>query len=264
MPSVFDQESEIDTGTLFGIIAAFGLIAIAIFLGSGASVFFDLNSAFIVLGGTLGATLINFPLDELLRVPNLVRTAFFPDSRSGQYRISRLIELSEKARSEGVAALQTDYTRESDPFFRKALGLAADGLTGADIRRILEFEITFLVDRHRRGAQLFATMGAVAPAMGLLGTVIGLIQMLKGLNESDSIGPAMAVALVTTFYGSVLANLLFLPLAGKLRARSEEERRLRQMTVEGVVNIAEKMNPRINEECLLSFLPPDLRRSKYG
>ncbi len=257
------DRGEPDRGTLLGIFTAFGLLALAIFLGKGAGVFLDFQSLLIVLGGTFGATLINFPLEDLLRAGGLVRTAFFPNRHSGEYRLRRILELSERVRQEGPMSLQVEIAREPDPFFRKAMELVADALPPDDIRRILEIELTFLVDRHRRGAQLFSTMGNIAPAMGLLGTIIGLIQMLKSLDDPASIGPSMAIALVTAFYGSVLANLLFLPIAGKLRNRSEEESLIREMTIEGMVNIARAMNPRILEESLQSFLPPESRVYRY-
>jgi len=264
----FSRESfsdELDRGTIIGVVAAFGLLTVAIALGRGASVFIDLQSLLIVLGGTFGATLINFPLEDLIRSGALVRRAFFPNKKSAEYRLQRLLELAERVRQEGgPVALQGELSREGDPFFRKAVELVADAIPADDIRRILDIEVNFLVDRHRRGAQLFTTMGNIAPAMGLLGTIIGLIQMLKNLDDPSSVGPGMAVALVTTFYGSVLANLVFLPLAGKLRTRSEEETLIRQMTVEGLVNIAKGMNPRILEECLHSFLPPEMRAARYA
>lgn len=255
---------ELDRGTIIGIVAAFGLLGIAIALGQGASIFVDFKSLIIVLGGTFGATLINFPLEDLIKAGPLVRTTFFPDLHSGEGRLHRLLELSERVRQDGPVGLQAEINRESDAFLRKGMELVADGIPPDDIKRILEIEVTFLVDRHRRGAQLFTTMGNVAPAMGLLGTLIGLIQMLKGLDDPSSIGPAMALALVTTFYGAVLSNLVFLPIAGKLRSRSEEETLIREMTMEGMVNIAKGMNPRILQECLQSFLPPELRSSRYA
>lgn len=258
------SDSQIDRGTLVGISAAFGLVFLAILLGGGAGSFFDFNSLLIVLGGTFGATLVNFPLDDLVKASGLIRTAFFPDRSSGLLRMRRLTELSEIVRAEGVVGLESAIRRETDPFFRKAIELVADALPPEDIRRILEIDLSFLGDRHRRGAQVFQTMGTIAPAMGLVGTLIGLVQMLRTLSDPSSVGPGMAVALLTTFYGAVLANLVFLPLAGKLRARSAEEALIKEMTIEGAVDIARGMNPRILEECLMSFLSPDLRVSRYG
>ena len=254
---------ERDSGTVIGLLLAFGLILLAISLGSGTAVFFDIPSLMIVLGGTFGAALVSYPLDDVLRLPELIKSALYYDDAPVQARLRRLLEIADRFRTEGAAALQQEQEREPDPYFRKGLGLVADALSSEDIRRILELEISFQIDRHRKGAQLLTALGTIAPAMGLLGTIIGLVQMLKNLNDPSSIGPAMAVALITTFYGSLLSNLVFLPLAGKLRARSHEEVLLKEMTAEGVVHISRGMNPRILEECLFGFLSPEIRISRY-
>lgn len=258
-----NMSPSLDRATLFGIIAAFGLVFLAIFLGGGSVTFFDFKSVLIVAGGTIGATLINFPLDDFARTLAVLRNAFFPDNHSARHRIKKILELAERVRAEGILHLQEASYGERDPFFKKCMSLVADSIRPRDIRHILDIEISFLTDRHRRGAQLFQTMGNVAPAMGLLGTVIGLIQMLRNIDSASSIGPAMAVALVTTFYGALLSYVIFLPLAGKLRARSEEEMLVKELTVEGMIGIARGLNPRILEEYLLSYLPPEDRESRY-
>lgn len=258
---MFDKER--DSGTLIGLVVAFGLITVAIMLGSGASVFFDVPSLLIVLGGAFGAALITYPVEDVLKLPELVKSALFFDSSSGQIRLKRILEVAERFRTEGPPALQQEQMREGDLFFRKSLGLVADAIPSEDIRRILELEIGFQIDRHRKGSQLLTTLGTLAPAMGLIGTLIGLVQMLRSLDDPSAIGPAMAVALITTFYGSVLANLVFIPLAGKLKVRSEQEVLLKEMTLEGMVNIARGMNPRILEECLHGFLSPESRFTRY-
>lgn len=258
---MFDKER--DSGTLIGLALALGLIVIAIMLGAGASVFIDIPSLFIVLGGAFGAALVTYPLEDVLKLPGLIKSTLFYDSSSGSIRLRRLLEVAERFRTEGPPALQQEQVRELDPFFQKSLGLVADAIQSDDIRRILDLEIGFQIDRHRKGAQLLTSLGTLAPAMGLIGTIIGLVQMLKNLEDPSAIGPAMALALVSTFYGSVLANLVFLPLAGKLRIRSEQEVLIKEMTVEGMVNIARGMNPRILEECLHGFLSPESRYTRY-
>lgn len=255
--------SEFDRGTVFGIAAAFGLVFVAIALGGNLPTFLDLHGALIVFGGTLGATLINFPLQEFRRSIAVLRNAFFPDPSSAQERLRKLISLSERARTEGVLVLESEIFRELDPFFRKCLELVVDQVSPAEIRRMMEIEIAFLESRHRRGAQMFQFMGSVAPAMGLVGTLIGLVQMLKNLTDPKMLGPAMATALMTSFYGALSAYLFFLPLAGKLRSRSEEEILVKEMTIEGIIAIAEGLNPRMVEESLLSFLPPEMRIGQY-
>ena len=258
------RANELDQSTLIGAAAAFGLVFLAIFLGGGLASFFEFQSLLIVIGGTLGGTLINFPLDDFKRSIAALRTVFFPDYSSATLRMKRLVELSKKSRAAGLLTLQEDIYRESDSFLRKSLELAVDDLHPDDIRRTLEIEIAFLEDRHRRAAQLFQSMGTLAPAMGLIGTLIGLVQMLRTIEDPSTIGPAMSVALLTTFYGAMLANLIFLPLAGKLRTRSEAERLIKEMTLEGIIDIVYGTNPRLVEQRLLSFLPPEERRSQFN
>jgi chemotaxis protein MotA len=238
-------------------------VLLAILLGGGLASFLDLESFLIVIGGTIGATLITFPLDDFARTLVVLRTAFFPNEDVAHPRIARLVELAKVARSEGELSLEQFSRSEPDPFFRKAIELIVDRIPPDEARRILEIEMAFLEDRHRRGAQLFQTMGTVAPAMGLIGTLIGLVRMLEHLEDPSRIGPGMALALLTTFYGALLAYILFLPLAGKLRARSEQEVLIKEITVEGIMCIAQGTNPRLVEQRLLSFLPPEQRYSLF-
>jgi len=259
----------IDGGTILGAISAFGLVIIAMYSGGNFRSFVDFNSFLIVVGGTVGATFITFPLSEFGRSIEALRTAFFPDDYSVEHRTSKLLEIARRYR--GISSkenlnselLSPEILANEDSFFKQCVELLGEGLDKDAIRKILDIDLTFLEDRHRRAAQLFQTMGAIAPAMGLIGTLIGLVQMLQNLNDPKSIGPSMAVALITTFYGAVLANMLFIPLAGKLRARSEEEFLLKELTVEGIVGIAEGLNPRVIERRLLSFLPHDQHSSEY-
>ena len=253
----------VDFATLLGILAAFGLVVVAMTAGGGLRSFLDLPSFLIVVGGTLGGTLINFSLEEFGRTIGLVRRVFFLEEYSFQPRIERILNLARQYRVGDAASLQSQLDQESDPFLRQCLELLVDGCRGADIRSVMQIELNFLEDRHRRGAQIFQTMGTIAPAMGLIGTIIGLIQMLQRIETPSSIGPAMSLALVTTFYGALLAHLVFFPMAGKLRARSEKESVLKELTVEGVASMAEGVNPRLIERKLLGFLPPKQRISEY-
>ncbi len=255
--------SELDYATLIGAFCAFGLVLLAILLSGGLWSFFDLKSLLIVGGGTLGATLITFPLEDFAKTFSILRPAFFPDQSSAHTRLDRIIELSRIARAEGELSLENYLNFEWDPFFRKGIELVVDRISADEARKIMETEVAFLDDRHRRGAQLFQTMGSVAPAMGLIGTTIGLVRMLENLEDPSVMGPSMAAAILTTFYGAMAGYVVFLPLAGKLRTRSEQEQLIKQMTIEGIVCIAQGLNPRIIESRLSSFLPPEQRRSKY-
>ena len=254
----------LDHATLFGALSAFGLVFLAIALGGGLSSFLDIKSLLIVLGGTIGATLVAFPMEELTRTLGIIRPAFFPDDSSAQERIHRLLEIANRARRNGALSLQADIYRESDPFLMKCIELLVDGLKPHEIKKTLEIDLSFLEDRNRRGAELFQTMGTIAPAMGLVGTLIGLVQMLQHLDNPAAVGPAMSLALLTTFYGAILAYIICFPIAAKLRARSREEAMLKEMSIEGVLCILEGLNPRILEQRLLSFLPPEQRVSQYG
>ncbi len=259
-----EGSEDFDSATVLGACIAFGLLLAAIILGGGFFSFLDLKSLLIVVGGTVGATLISFPLKEFLRVFATLRLAIYPDHSSGLQRVGRVLEIAQRARTDGELSIEGLSASEPDGFFRKGLELLVDQIPAAEIRRILELELANLEDRHRRGAELFQTMGAIAPAMGLIGTLIGLVRMLETLENPSEIGPGMALALLTTFYGATLAHLVFLPIAGKLRARSEEERLIKEMTLEGIVAVAEGVNPMLIERRLHCFLPPEERYTRFG
>lgn len=256
--------SRLDRATVGGIVAAFGLMAFAIIRGGGVLMYFDFDSILIVVGGTIGATLITYPLQEIRRTTLVLRNALLPDSRSEVLRVHRVLEVAERARRTGALSLEGESYYEPDPFFRTCLQLVVDSAPAEKARELLQLELDNLAERHRQGAQIFQTMGTSAPAMGMIGTLIGLVAMLQNLNDPSKIGPGMATALLTTFYGAFLSYVVFLPLAGKLRARSREEILLKQMTVDGIISVIEQMNPRLIEQRLLAFLPPDMRRSQYG
>lgn len=254
----------IDFGTILGAVCGFGLVVVAIYGGGNLSLFADFHSFLIVVGGALGATFITFPLSEFGRAIGALKTAFFPDHHSVETRTKKLLEIARRFRnSTAKDSIGREILEGEDQFFRDGVDLLTEGYDKDAIKKILETDLSFLEDRHRRAAHLFQTLGTVAPAMGLIGTLIGLVQMLRNLNDPQSIGPAMAIALITTFYGAVLANMVFIPIAGKLRARSEEEFLLKEMTIEGLVGIAEGDNPRLVERRILSFLPREQRISEY-
>ncbi|MBN2233007.1 MAG: MotA/TolQ/ExbB proton channel family protein [Deltaproteobacteria bacterium] len=249
-----------DFATILGILSAFILVFAAIATGSGFAIFMNLPSALIVLGGTMGATLINFPLREVFSILRVVKNAFFADSFEPAEVIPELVALARKSRKSGILALEEASLNSDDHFIRQGLTLLVDGLDSAAIEDIMSIEIDNTRDRHQLGAEILTSMGNVAPAMGLIGTLIGLVQMLQTMDDPSRIGPAMAVALLTTFYGAILANIFFLPLAGKLRRRSQQEIFAKGMVLEGVISIAKGENPRIMEHKLESYLPRAQRR----
>ncbi|MBC7355700.1 MAG: MotA/TolQ/ExbB proton channel family protein [Desulfomicrobiaceae bacterium] len=249
-----------DIATIVGIFVAFGLVIAAI--AKDIMVFVDIPSVLIVFGGTIGAVLICYPLNQVLGVVGVIKKTFLFKLDSPADIIARFMDYANKARREGILSLEPLLKDIQDDFLRKGLQLTVDGMEPQAIQEILETEIAYLEERHQTGADILATFGTYAPALGMIGTVIGLVLMLKTMNDPSSIGPAMAVALITTFYGAVLANLVFNPMAAKLKNRSKEEVLVRGMILEGILCISKGENPRIIEEKLNSYLPPKQRKTQ--
>ncbi|OEU46837.1 MAG: flagellar motor protein MotP [Desulfobacterales bacterium S7086C20] len=251
-----------DIATLLGIISAFGLVLVAIVMGGGIGLFINYPSLMIVAGGTLGTTMINYPLKEVIGVISVLKNVFFTKASSAKDIIKQFSDFSNKARREGILALESEVTNLNEEFLQKGIQLSIDGLEPQSIREILETEISYIQDRHKLGAEIFTTMGTYAPALGMVGTLVGLVQMLQNMSDPSAIGPAMAVALLTTFYGAVAANLLFMPIAGKLRTRSGEEVLVKELMIEGVICLSNGENPRIVEQKLMAFLAPNQRETE--
>jgi chemotaxis protein MotA len=249
-----------DIATIAGIVSAFGLVLSAILMGGGLGLFISIPSLMIVVGGTLGATLINYPLKDVLKVMSVVKNAIFPRQHTAQELIANFVTLSSQARREGILALEPAIKDMDDEFLSKGLQLSVDGLEPQAIQEILETEVEHIQERHKLGADILTTMGIFAPALGMIGTLIGLVQMLQSMDDPSTIGPAMAVALLTTFYGALMANIICLPIAGKLRTRSGEEMMAKELMIEGVMSIAKGENPRILEQKLNAFLAPPQRQ----
>lgn len=245
-----------DIATIVGILSATGLVLGAIFMGSGLNVFINAPSLCIVVGGTIGVTLIAYPLKDFLSVIKVVQKALFTKNISATELISKFTSFANKTRKEGILALESEIKEVKDEFLKKGVQLSIDGLEPQQIQNILDTEIDFVRDRHKLGAEIFTSMGTFAPAMGMIGTLIGLVQMLQSMDDPSTIGPAMAVALLTTFYGSLMANICCMPIAGKLKTRSKEEMLTKEMTIQGIISLSNGDNPRILEQKLLAFLPP--------
>ncbi|MBA7572356.1 Chemotaxis protein PomA [subsurface metagenome] len=217
----------------------------------------------IVLGGTVGAVLINYPMSDILGVAKVAKNVFLQKELKTETAIKTLVEMSRIARRDGILALEDRLEGIKDPFFVKGVMLMIDGVEPAALSRILYTELEYVSERHRMGAEIFMTMGNFAPAMGMMGTLIGLVKMLMQMDDPSSIGPAMALALLTTFYGVILANLLFLPAAGKLKTRSAAELTVKQLIINGILSVQSGDNPRILEEKLHSFISPDERKTMF-
>jgi chemotaxis protein MotA len=247
-----------DLATIIGILVAFGLVIAA--LGGDALLFLDPSSILIVCGGTIGAVLVTYPLESVLGVARIIKKTFLSKALEPGELIAQFVDYATRVRREGILSLEAHLKNIPDEFLRKGLQLTVDGLDPQLIQEILETDIACLEERHLKGAEILQTFGTLAPGMGMVGTIIGLVLMLKRMNDPSTIGPAMAVALLTTFYGAIMANLVFNPMAGKLRARSREEVLTRTMIVEGIMSISRGENPRILEEKMNSYLAPKDRR----
>ncbi|MFO8006460.1 MAG: motility protein A [Candidatus Brocadiia bacterium] len=250
-----------DVATLLGAVSGFVLIAIAIFLGGGAGAFLNIPAMLITVGGTACATLVHFPLAEVLRIVSVVKRTFAVNIPPAESVIERMSDFARTARRDGVLALEDTMRSLNDDFLAKGLQLLIDGTESDQIREVMLIELNTLQRRNRLGASILSFMGDASPAFGMIGTLIGLVQMLRQLDDPSKIGVGMATALLTTFYGALLANLLFIPLAGKLRTRSKEEETIRQMMIEGLTAIQAGVNPSVLEDRLTSFLAPGRRKA---
>jgi len=248
-----------DITTLIGIVTGTILVLVAIFMGGGLGIFINIPSAMITVGGTMAATLISFSLKEVKGVFGVVRKAFFHRKQNIPDIIKMILKFALKARREGILALESEIDNVDDPFIIKSLQLAIDGTSPEVIDDVLRTEISYIEDRHSLGQDIFKTMGSMAPAFGLIGTLIGLVQMLKNMQDVSAIGPSMAVALITTFYGALMANLVCIPIAGKLKVRSREEILRKEVIIAGILSIQSGDNPRIVEQKLQVYIAPNER-----
>jgi chemotaxis protein MotA len=229
-------------------------------MGGNPGVFWSSSSVVIVMGGTLAATLINFPLGDVLSVMNTVKNAFFHKDVPPESLIPRLVSFATIARREGILALESHASEAEDEFLEKSVQLAIDGTAPELIKDILTTELAFMEDRHAMGQSILVAMGTYAPAFGMIGTLIGLVQMLATLDDPSKIGEGMAVALLTTLYGALLANMVFLPGAGKLKVRTSNELLAKELVIEGILSIQSGDNPRVVEQKLKAFVSPAVRR----
>lgn len=251
---------KLDLMTILGILLGLGLVGGGIAAQSEITAFWDTSGLMITVGGSFGALLVNFQFSQIRTVFQLTREAFFEKQQSVVQMDSLFVRLAQKARREGLLSLEDELEKLDDDFLRKGLQMVIDGFEPEFIRDILETEINSLEQRHQLGQSLFRTWGLLSPAFGMIGTLIGLVQMLTCLDDPSGIGPGMAVALLTTFYGVLMANLLFNPIAGKLAIRSEAEVARKEAIIEALLALQEGMNPRLLQEKMKAFLSPEERK----
>ena len=246
-----------DFATLVGLIGALVLISSAVILGASPDVFLNSASLIIVVGGSLLVVLSKFSFAQFLGAFKAAIRAFkfkLPDTAES---IEEIIDVAQIARKEGVLGLESKEV--SSPFLKQGLQLLVDGQTAETVKELLSKERLMTLDYNRSGSKVFTAMADVAPAMGMIGTLIGLVQMLANMEDPKSIGPAMAVALLTTLYGAMIATMIAGPIADKLSLRMTEEARMQSLYIDALVAIQEGKNPRIIEQLLSSYLPPNKR-----
>jgi len=251
-----------DLGTIIGLAIGPVMIIMGILVGGAPLlIYVNIPSIFITIGGSLAAVLISNPLARVLGIMRYFGHTLRVPNWEEERIIARLVAFSEKARREGLLALEDDLEEVEDEFLRKGIQLVVDGTDPEIIKNVLNTELNKIQERHSIGIKVFADWGKLAPAWGMIGTLIGLIAMLGNIEDKSAIGTGMSTALLTTLYGAVMANLVFIPTANKLQDRDDGETLVKEIMIEGILSIQSGDNPRILEEKLLSFLPPDRREA---
>lgn len=248
-----------DLMTIVGIVAGILLVLWGMMGEAGLGIFWDPQSVAITVGGSFSALLMTFSLEDIKGIGKILVQTFKESKESKIDLVFKFSNLSKKARREGLLSLEDDIESVGDNFLKKGLQMVVDGIEPETIREIMELEIGEMENRHEKGVSMFQQWAAYAPAFGMIGTLIGLVKMLANLSDAANIASGMAVALITTFYGSVLANLVFIPLANNLSGKSAIEASFREMMIEGVLAIQSGVNPRIIEEKLNTYLTPKER-----
>ncbi len=248
-----------DLATLIGLLGSFGIIAVAMIMGGSILLFVNVPSLLIVFVGSMFVVLIKFPIGQFFSAVKIAAKAFSNKAPDPAKLIEEGVELANIARKEGVLGLEgQDIENE---FLKRGIQLCVDGHEPDFVRTMLSKDINLTIARHETGQAIFKSLGDVGPAMGMIGTLIGLVQMLSAMDDPKSIGPAMAVALLTTLYGAILATAFALPIADKLSLRSKEERLNKVLILETISSIQEGLNPRVMEELLKTYLPEGKRDS---
>jgi len=252
----------VDIATLLGLFGGLAVIVSAIFLGGSAGMFVNIPSLVVVVGGTFMVTLCQISLGQFFGSFKVALRAFMHKSVGPEVLIEEAVTLADVARKEGILALEG--TEINDAFLENGVKLCIDGHSIDIVQRMLSKDINLELQRQNTGIQMFKSIAEAAPAMGMIGTLIGLVQMLANMDDPKSIGPAMAVALLTTLYGAIIANAIALPIAAKLKAISADERLNKLLILESVSGIQEGINPRVLKQLLIAYLPESKRESGDG
>jgi len=245
----------VDKSSIGGIVLALGGILAGLLLeGGNFRQVLQPTAAMIVFGGTLGAVMLQFPMPVLLEAGRRLGSVFLTPRHDPQAMIERLVRYAQKARRDGIVSLDAELPNIADPFLKRSLMLAVDGTEPQELRKIIELELDNQAEYEEQVPHVFESAGGFAPTIGIIGAVLGLIQVMQHLNQIDEVGKGIAVAFVATIYGVAMANLICLPAAGKLKFRHREEQMIKEMMLEGVISILEGMNPRMIETKLRTFL----------
>jgi chemotaxis protein MotA len=250
-----------DIATLIGVLFGSGLVIAAIMMGGEAGLFVNVPGLLIVLGGSFSVLFVKFPMKTVLLTLKVTGKAFVEKAVDLEALIDEIAEVATINRRDGTLALENYKTDQ--PFLQQAISYLVANVEPEFIEASLVNDTKILQERHESGQSIFKSLGASAPAFGMVGTLIGLIQMMASMSDPSQIGPAMAVALLTTFYGAILANLVFLPIADKLEIRSKSEVLARQLIVDGMTAIIKGQAPSVLKDCLQTYLPPSVRMNPY-
>ncbi|MCM8773668.1 MAG: motility protein A [Candidatus Omnitrophica bacterium] len=246
-----------DIASFLGIVVGISLIVLAI--RKDLNIFISIPSAMITFGGAIAATFINFPFTHVMKVLKVASKVFFAKPLNPYDTVEKIVALAEKARREGFLALESEISTIKDDFLKRGLQSVIDGVSREAIKDNLTKQLDFLSERHALGQEIFNSMGTYAPAFGMIGTLIGLILMLNNLDDPKKVGPGMALAIITTLYGALASYLVFLPIAGKLRVRDDEERLVKEVCIEGILSLHAGEAPRMIREKLYAYLAPRVR-----
>lgn len=251
-----------DLATLLGLVGALGVVMAAILTGGSPVMFFNIPSVLIVLAGTMLVVMIKFNMGHFLGAFKVALRAFSNKMENPEEVVDKIVELATIARKEGLLALEN--AEIDNEFLQRGVQMVSDGNSPEVVNTLMTKDLQHTIDRHQWSAKVFTATGDVAPAMGMIGTLIGLVQMLSTMNDPKTIGPAMAVALLTTLYGAVLANMVAFPIADKLNLRKVEEGRIKAICIDGLLAIQDGQNPRVIESMLKMYLAPAKRGGEDG
>jgi chemotaxis protein MotA len=251
-----------DIATIAGILVFLGLTVTSIYMGDGMAgfkPFMNMEALIMVMGGTLCATLVNYPMSQVIGVGKIIKKTLMSHGEDNSYLVVTFVNLASKAKKDGFLALQGDLKNIKNDFLRRGVQLVVDGADHEFIRNMLETEIGFIRERHKGGAEILNAMGTYSPAFGIIGTVLGMIMMLASIDDVAAVPRRMALALAAAFYGLGSGYLIFLPMGGKLRRRSEEELLIKEIIIRGVLLLQSGATPSVVEANLKAYLPPSER-----